>query len=108
MTVTYAAHNHCIVVDLPLDPRLPAMVVEPECSLSGLEVIGWLQQHGFKDLVPFFEAANPRLVGAELVSFEKDWFMSVSSRLSMRDIKYIDERRQLGRAIMQLRADSYS
>mmetsp|Transcript_23094 Transcript_23094/g.46857 ORF Transcript_23094/g.46857 Transcript_23094/m.46857 type:complete len:328 (-) Transcript_23094:207-1190(-) len=54
MAVGYGSHNPCIVVDLPKDQSLPAMMVEPRCDKKPPEVLDWLETNGYESLVPFF------------------------------------------------------
>ena len=70
-TLEYDPENCCIVVDLPFDPELPPQVVTPQSTLSGREVLEWLEAHSeYQSLIPHFRAATPLLEGTDLVGKE--------------------------------------
>jgi hypothetical protein len=48
LDIGYEAIHPCIVIDLPHDQSLPAMVVQPHCPIQDLhEFVGWLQHKNY-------------------------------------------------------------
>jgi Predicted phosphoesterases, related to the Icc protein len=67
VTMRYNPQQPCVVIDLPSDPKEVARVVRPRCKLTGEEILSWLENHGYKDILPFFERCDPLLDGNDLI-----------------------------------------
>jgi len=51
LTCQYQANNPCIVIDLPHDKTIPAMIVEPNCPLIDSDsFLSWLNRSGYESL----------------------------------------------------------
>lgn len=111
-TIGYSADNPCVVIDLPHDRSLPAVVVKPCCSCDGAEVVAVLREMcvyrvAYRGLVPFFEGATPLLEGRDLV---RDDFVAgdIGCRLEMhREKHWFVLKRALQDFVMELRTRSY-
>jgi len=112
-TLTYNTDNPCIVIDLPHDKRLPAVVVKPQCTLSGEEVVAVLKSMGkhqvaYCDLIPLFEEATPLVEGMDLVRDDLEIDDIMRLRLEMhRQKNWFKIKRALRGFIMDLRVRSY-
>uniref|UniRef100_A0A6U6EID9 Calcineurin-like phosphoesterase domain-containing protein n=1 Tax=Odontella aurita TaxID=265563 RepID=A0A6U6EID9_9STRA len=97
----YEKHNPCIVVDLPHDPSIPAVLVEPSSSMQQDDIREWLRQNGHERLVPFFERQE---VSADFL-VKPDNFGEVCCVLGLhRSAKAVAD---LKAALMDLRAFMY-
>jgi len=111
-TLNYSPDNPCVVIDLPHDKALPAVVVKPRCTLLGDEVVGLLkamcnQPVEYASLVPFFEGAKPMLEGKDLIT-DDVVIVDIGCRLGMhREKKWFELKKALRYFIMHLRTMSY-
>jgi len=118
VTLTYRAEQACIVFDLPHDKTLPAVLVLPQCTLSGdkvLDLLTSLSQHEveYRDLIPFFKNATPLLEGKDLVlsdipHVDYEFINDLMCRLQMhRESNLQVLRSALKNFVMQVRTMSY-
>jgi len=112
-TLNYNVDNPCIVIDLPHDKNVPAVVVKPQCTLSGEEVVAVLKsmckRHvAYCDLIPLFEEATPLVEGRDLVLDDLVIDEIACLRLEMhRQKNWFALKLALRGFIMDLRARSY-
>jgi Icc-related predicted phosphoesterase len=119
----YRPTHPCIVLDLPHDKTLPAKVVKPYSTLDGEGVIRWLGQKvqenhseedndmnvkSYKDLIPFFENASPKLTGVDLINDNINYEQLACVLQMHREPNLTKLIRNLGHAVLQLRAESYN
>mmetsp|Transcript_17480 Transcript_17480/g.33136 ORF Transcript_17480/g.33136 Transcript_17480/m.33136 type:complete len:440 (+) Transcript_17480:109-1428(+) len=84
VSIRYRPQRPCVVIDLPHNPNESARVVVPKCHLTGEEVISWLQNHGYHDILPFFERCDPLLSGDDLVvGSQQPDFEKLAQKLKM-------------------------
>jgi len=111
-SLMYSPDNPCIIIDLPHDKTLPAVVVKPRCTLLGDEVVALLKSMcnhrvEYANLVPYFEGAKPMLEGEDLV-VDDVLISDIGCRLGMhREKKWFELKKMLREFIMILRTMSY-
>lgn len=114
-TFNYRPENACIVVDLPHDASLPAMVVVPNCTLDGIEILDWIKANGYDNIYPYFKNRKPLLEGGDLVCDDLK-LDDLASKLKMHTHNFLLQEKkrkwrklkeELNKAMMHLRCESY-
>lgn len=111
-SLKYTPDNPCIVIDLPHDKALPALVIKPQCTLEGEDVISLLKsmcdrQVVYCKLVPFFEGTKPLIQGKDLVVDDVS-FVDIGCQLGMFSEKnWLELKSALRDFVMDLRTLSY-
>jgi len=111
-TLNYTPDNPAIVIDLPHDKNLPAVLIKPQCTLSGEEVITLLKSMcnskvAYCILVPFFEGCKPLIQGKDLVMDDVS-LGDIGCHLGMhREKHWFELKRALRDFVMDLRTMSY-
>ena len=100
----YTKRNPCVVVDLPHDRSLPAMLVIPVCDFDAGGVINWMRGKGHGTLVPHFEGVPPPGVSGRNL-LDAELFSEVCCRIGIH--RHAGAMEELNRAISKLRAESY-
>jgi len=98
----YTRQNPSIVVDLPHDPNMPAQLVKPNCKLDDNELVAWLRQNEYDNLIPHFEESKDRLKGIDIIEQTHD-------EICCRLLIHRDEeaKAELKQAVARLRVESF-
>lgn len=117
VSIRYKPQRACVVIDIPRDPKESARVVLPKCKLTGEEIIRWLEDHDYKEILPFFERCDPLLNGNELIGSLQPNFDVLLEKLKMNQrqqrgpllsfAKMKKSKEELVRAILHLQSISY-
>jgi hypothetical protein len=104
------AVHRCIVVDLPHDKNLPAMVVRPQCAIETMdEFRDWLERKGYEELRRYCSQQDINCttivfpLGNDL--FEESAFFDICDALHLHRDK--DAQMELRSALNQLYAESF-
>lgn len=61
LDLSYEATNPCIVVDVPHDASLPAVVVTPQCTVSSAaELVDWLREKRYNVIAEIIQQVQPQ------------------------------------------------
>mmetsp|Transcript_14871 Transcript_14871/g.32353 ORF Transcript_14871/g.32353 Transcript_14871/m.32353 type:complete len:409 (-) Transcript_14871:201-1427(-) len=99
----YKSHHSCIVVDVPLDSSSPALMVQPQCDLDRNGLVDWLRDNSFDKTAEHVEKAGKNILGETFIA-DNGYGELCDMLLLHRDDA---ARKELKRAIMKLRAESY-
>lgn len=118
VTIKYSPEQPCTVIDLPtIDKHAIPRVVIPQCHLTSLEILDWLERHEYKQIYPYFANRQPLLNGSDLVQEDLNIenlackLKMHSARLYKSDPSYIFNwkvlKKELTNAMIHLRSCSY-